>query len=53
VTWENGYVESFNGKLRDELLNKCRVWATKRAFVASRLKGSLFLTFSFTTRLQA
>ena len=21
-TWENGYVESFNGKLRDELLNR-------------------------------
>ena len=21
VTWENGYIESFNGKLRDELLN--------------------------------
>ena len=21
VTWENGYNESFNGKLRDELLN--------------------------------
>jgi len=20
--WENGYVESFNGKLRDELLNR-------------------------------
>ena len=20
--WENGYVESFNGKLRDELLNQ-------------------------------
>ena len=20
-TWENGYIESFNGKLRDELLN--------------------------------
>jgi putative transposase len=20
--WENGYIESFNGKLRDELLNK-------------------------------
>ena len=22
VPWENGYVESFNGKLRDELLNR-------------------------------
>jgi transposase InsO family protein len=21
VTWENGYIESFNGKFRDELLN--------------------------------
>ena len=20
--WENGYIESFNGKLRDELLNR-------------------------------
>jgi putative transposase len=25
--WENGYVESFNGKLRDELLN-CEVFET-------------------------
>jgi len=25
--WENGYVESFNGKLRDELLNR-EVFAT-------------------------
>ena len=22
VPWENGYIESFNGKLRDELLNR-------------------------------
>jgi len=21
-SWENGYIESFNGKLRDELLNR-------------------------------
>ncbi|UCC90654.1 MAG: transposase, partial [Dehalococcoidia bacterium] len=25
--WENGYIESFNGKLRDELLN-CEVFYT-------------------------
>ena len=25
--WENGYIESFNGKLRDELLNR-EVFAT-------------------------
>ena len=27
--WENGYIESFNGKLRDELLNGelfCTLW---------------------------
>ena len=30
--WENGYVESFNGKLRDELLNReifCSLWEAK------------------------
>ncbi len=27
--WENGYVESFNGKLRDELL-ECEVFGTLR-----------------------
>ncbi|GAJ15947.1 unnamed protein product [marine sediment metagenome] len=25
--WENGYIESFNGKLRDELLNR-EIFAT-------------------------
>jgi putative transposase len=25
--WENGYIESFNGKLRDELLN-CEIFTT-------------------------
>ncbi len=25
--WENGYIESFNGKLRDELLN-CEIFET-------------------------
>ena len=24
-SWENGYIESFNGKLRDELLNGARL----------------------------
>ena len=27
TTWENGYNESFNGKLRDELLN-CEIFYT-------------------------
>ena len=27
--WENGYIESFNGKLRDELLN-CEIFCTLR-----------------------
>lgn len=25
--WENGYIESFNGKMRDELLN-CEIFDT-------------------------
>ena len=31
--WENGYVESFNGKLRDELLNLENVDTLKEARV--------------------
>ena len=30
-SWENGYVESFNGKLRDELLNRERFLSLKEA----------------------
>lgn len=33
--WENGYVESFNGKLRDELLNAevFHTWAEARVLI--------------------
>ena len=31
--WENGYVESFNGKLRDELLNREIFYTLKEAKV--------------------
>jgi putative transposase len=31
--WENGYVESFNGKLRDECLNEERFWSRAEAQV--------------------
>jgi transposase InsO family protein len=31
--WENGYVESFNGKLRDELLNREIFYTLKEAQV--------------------
>ena len=31
--WENGYVESFNGKLRDELINGEIVYTLKEAKV--------------------
>ena len=31
--WENGYVESFNGKLRDELLNGARFYTLQEARV--------------------
>ena len=29
--WENGYIESFNGKLRDELLNREIFYSLKEA----------------------
>ena len=32
--WENGYNESFNGKLRDELLNGARRASSKNTKVA-------------------
>jgi len=31
--WENGYVESFNGRLRDELLNRELFYSVKEAKV--------------------
>ena len=31
--WENGYIESFNGKLRDELLNEEIFYTLKEAQV--------------------
>jgi transposase InsO family protein len=31
--WENGYVESFNGKMRDELLNREQIDTLKEAKV--------------------
>ena len=31
--WENGYIESFNGKLRDELLNRAIFTILKEAQV--------------------
>ena len=31
--WENGYVESFNGKFRDELLNRARFYTLREAQV--------------------
>ena len=34
--WENAYIESFNGKLRDELLNERRGVANPRPFSAIR-----------------
>ena len=37
--WENGYVESFNGKLRDELLD-CEVFNTlKEAYPSGQGRG--------------
>ena len=30
-SWENGYIESFNGKLRDELLNREIFYTLKEA----------------------
>jgi len=32
--WENGYIESFNGKLRDELLNR-EILAESRILIES------------------
>jgi transposase InsO family protein len=31
--WENGYVESFNGKMRDELLNREQIYTLREAQV--------------------
>jgi transposase InsO family protein len=31
--WENGYIESFNGKMRDELLNREIFYSVKEAEV--------------------
>jgi len=31
--WENGYIESFNGKLRDELLNREIFYTLKEATI--------------------
>ena len=40
--WENGYNESFNGKLRDELLNGEIFYTLKEATIMiERLAGSL------------
>ena len=35
--WENGYVEKFNGKLRDELLNGEVFWEAALALKAGRI----------------
>ena len=38
--WENGYIESFNGKLRDELLNGEIFYTLKEAKVLMERGGS-------------
>lgn len=35
--WENGYCESFNGKLRDELLNREIFYSLKEAQILTEL----------------
>ena len=40
--WENGYVESFNGKLRDELLNREIFYTLKEAKVVIERWGQEF-----------
>ena len=36
LPWENGYVESFNGKLRDELLNRAIFYTLKKVQVLTK-----------------
>jgi putative transposase len=45
--WENGYIESFNGKLRDELLNyEIFTTLTEAKVFLSTMGGQAFPTFT-------
>ncbi len=46
--WENGYIESFNGKLRDELLNGEVFSSVPEAKVLTDAGGSTTITIDIT-----
>jgi transposase InsO family protein len=46
--WENGYIESFNGKMRDELLNREIFYSLKEAQILIEIWRKEYNTISWT-----